>query len=51
MSSESKALACPNPGVIPFGFRLATFEFVKLPTGKAFTIQNLKSKIQNPKWY
>jgi len=33
--------------VIPIGFRLATFEFVKLPTGKAFTIQNLKSKIQN----
>jgi len=25
---------------IPFGFRLARFEFVKLPTGMAFTIQN-----------
>jgi hypothetical protein len=34
-------------GVIPIGFRLATFEFVKLPTGKAFRIKNLKSKIQN----
>jgi hypothetical protein len=31
----------------PIGFRLATFELVKLPTDKAFTIQNLKSKIQN----
>jgi hypothetical protein len=33
------ALAGRAP-LIPIGFRLARFEFVKLPTGKAFTIQN-----------
>jgi len=35
------ALAGRAP-LIPIGFRLARFEFVKLPTGKAFTIQNQK---------
>ena len=33
--------------VIPFGFKFATLEVVKLLSGKAFKIQNLKSKIQN----
>ena len=33
--------------VIPFGLKLDTFEFLKLPIGKAFKIQNPKSKIQN----
>jgi hypothetical protein len=35
------------PDVIPFGLKLDTFEFLKLPIGKAFKIQNPKSKIQN----
>jgi len=37
--------------VVPFCFIVATFESPKLPIRRTFTIQNLKSKIQNPKWY
>jgi hypothetical protein len=38
-------VACPL--LIPFGFIVVTFEPSKLPIGRTFTIQNLKSKIQN----
>jgi hypothetical protein len=48
MASE-RANAPGEDLVIPFGLKLDTFEFLKLPIGKAFKIQNPKSKIQNPK--
>lgn len=31
-------------GMIPFGFKLAWFEFMKVLTSKAFKIQNIKSR-------
>jgi len=34
-------------GLMPFGLTWATIKFVKLLSHKTFTIQNLKSKIQN----
>jgi Fe-S cluster assembly iron-binding protein IscA len=33
--------------MIPFWFIVVTIEFLKLPIGKTFKIQNPKSKIQN----
>ncbi len=44
MASE-RANAPGEDLVIPFGLKLDTFEFLKLPIGKAFKIQNPKSKM------
>ncbi len=42
-----QVLALEGIDVIPFGIKLGTFEFLKLPAGKTAQIQNPKSKIQN----
>jgi hypothetical protein len=34
--------------LIPFGFKLDTFEFLKLPIGKAFKIQNRSTERLRP---
>ncbi len=45
MASE-RANAPGEDLVIPFGLNLDTFEFLKLPIGKAFKIQNRSTELR-----